>query len=207
MFEVLKKLGGDVLANFRYPHLLMADGVTTGITSAVGNLVAVSALLIFSRSFFGIGLTGFADSTSAIFVAIAVAFFGGMFAIPFGSNVPAGKNLNVYDRMKKVVLFLLYSFYGTLLVSTGIITIFGLTGHPVVQWLIENLPFEDESQAVFVLNAVSAVVAIPLLRALARSFSTVQVDITEWNGLSVHKFVWFPFYVLILAVSSTYAMF
>jgi hypothetical protein len=207
MFEVLKKLGGDVLANFRYPHLLMADGVTTGITSAVGNLVAVSALLIFSRSFFGIGLTGFADSTSAILVAIAVAFFGGMFAIPFGSNVPAGKNLNVYDRMKKVVLFLIYSFYGTLLVSTGIITIFGLTGHPVVQWLIENLPFEDEWQAVFVLNAVSAVVAIPLLRALARSFSTVQVDITEWNGLSVHKFVWFPFYVLILAVSSTYAMF
>jgi hypothetical protein len=207
MFEVLKKLGGDVLANFRYPHLLMADGVTTGITSAVGNLVAVSALLIFSRSFFGIGLTGFADSTSAILVAIAVAFFGGMFAIPFGSNVPAGKNLNVYDRMKKVVLFLIYSFYGTLLVSTGIITIFGLTGHPVVQWLIENLPFEDEWQTVFVLNAVSAVVAIPLLRALARSFSTVQVDITEWNGLSVHKFVWFPFYVLILAVSSTYAMF
>lgn len=206
MIEAFKKLIGEVLANYRYPHLLISDGVTTGVASAVGNLVTVSVLLIFCRSFFGAGLTGLGDSMSAIFVAVVVSLFGGLFAIPFGSNIPEGKNTDAYLRMKKIAIFLLYSFYGALFVSALIFGFFGIIGLPIVQIFMENLPFTNEVQATFVINIFSAVAAIALLRLLAMRFVEKTLEVNEWKNLYIHKYVWLPFYAIVLAVSTTYAI-
>lgn len=194
----------EPLGVYRSPHVLMKVQFSGAVLSTVVNVALLTVALIFIRSFFSSGFSGEIDEWTKIILISSVGILSGVFAVPFGRvDIETGKDVKLFARLRRYYIYLIISFYIVIVMSAIIIVVSSSIGYPVIFNIRQSIPGLNDISSLFLFMSIVSSLSIVLSYFLTQHITDKNV----WNLYSKNKWKWFPFYVMVLAIAATVAVF